>query len=111
LSFGSLFTLPNPNTNQVYSKPAAQLRELRKKHKAIMQNQPESSRQIVLQPLYKAIGINPAFCVNAQKTLLMKEKVFSLAQDSFHVHDENNQEVHPSSINIRILRPPYHHLE
>jgi len=59
-----------------------------------MQNQPQSSRQIILQPLPKAIGINPAFCVNAQKTLLMKEKVFSLALDSFHVHDENNQEVH-----------------
>ncbi|KAN0091901.1 DUF567 domain containing protein [Hyaloscypha variabilis] len=58
-----------------------------------MQNQPQSSRQIVLQPLPKAIGINPAFCVNAQKTLLMKEKVFSLALDAFHVHDENNQEV------------------
>ena len=58
-----------------------------------MQNQPDSSRRIVLQPLAKAIGINAAFCVNAQKTLLMKEKVFSLAMDAFHVHDENNQEV------------------
>jgi len=58
-----------------------------------MQHQPESSRQIILQPLPKAIGINPAFCVNAQKTLLMKEKVFSLALDSFHIQDENREEV------------------
>jgi len=101
---------PNPNTNQFCSKPVPQLRRPRKKKKGkakernqfIMQNQPQSSRQIVLQPLPKAIGINPAFCVNAQKTLLMKEKVFSLALDAFHVHDENNQEVCPSSISFHI---------
>lgn len=58
-----------------------------------MQNQPQSSRQIVLQPLPKAVGINPAFCTNAQKTLLMKEKIMSIAQDGFHIHDENNQQV------------------
>jgi len=68
-----------------------------------MHNQPQSSSQIVLQPLPKAIGINPAYCVNAQKTLLMKEKVFSLALDSFHVHDENNQEVHFLSLVFHIL--------
>jgi hypothetical protein len=61
--------------------------------RVIMQNQPESSRQIVLQPLPKPIGVNPAFCVNAQKTLLMKENVFSLSKDSSHIHDENNEEV------------------
>jgi len=58
-----------------------------------MHGQPESSQRIVLQPLPKAIGINPAFCLNAQKTLLMKEKVFSLAFDSFDVKDENNQDI------------------
>jgi len=58
-----------------------------------MHNQPSSSRNIVLQPLPKAIGINPAYCINAQKTLLMKEKIFSVGQDAFLVHDENDQEV------------------
>lgn len=58
-----------------------------------MQGQPNSSRQILLTPLPKAIGINPIFCVRQEKTLLMKEKIMSLAQDGFHIHDENNQSV------------------
>jgi hypothetical protein len=51
------------------------------------------SRPIALHPLPYALGIIPSFCVNAQKTLVMKEKVWALAQDSFHIRDENNVDV------------------
>jgi hypothetical protein len=54
---------------------------------------PHHSGPIVLAPLSHAVGIIPSFCVNGQKTLVMKEKIWSLAQDSFHIHDENNVEV------------------
>lgn len=51
------------------------------------------SGPIVLPPLPHALGVIPSFCVNGQKTLVMKEKVWTLTQDSFHIHDENNVEV------------------
>jgi len=47
----------------------------------------------VLPPLPHAVGLIPSFCVNGQKTLVMKEKVWALAQDSFHIHDETNVEL------------------
>lgn len=51
------------------------------------------SGPIVLAPLPYAVGIVPSFCVNGQKTLVMKEKVWALANDNFHIHDENNVEL------------------
>lgn len=51
------------------------------------------SRPVDLQALPYPLGIIPSFCVNAQKTLVMKEKVWALAQDSFHIRDENNVDV------------------
>lgn len=47
----------------------------------------------MLPPLPYAVGLIPSFCVNGQKTLVMKEKVWALAQDSFHIHDETNVEL------------------
>ena len=47
----------------------------------------------MLPPLPYAMGIIPSFCVNGQKTLVMKEKVWAVAQDSFHIRDESNVEL------------------
>lgn len=46
-----------------------------------------------LAPVHPPLGINAAFCAPKQTTLTMKEKVWSLSGDSFHVMDENNIEV------------------
>ncbi|KAF4627723.1 hypothetical protein G7Y89_g10431 [Cudoniella acicularis] len=48
---------------------------------------------IQLAPIYPPLGVNPAYCVPKQTTLVMKEKVFSLAGDTFHIVDENGVEV------------------
>ncbi|KAB8200826.1 tubby C-terminal-like domain-containing protein [Aspergillus parasiticus] len=52
-----------------------------------------SSGPIVLPPLPHALGIVPSFCVNGQKTLVMKEKVWALAQGNFQIRDESNVEL------------------
>ncbi|CZS93917.1 related to DUF567 domain protein [Rhynchosporium graminicola] len=49
--------------------------------------------RINLPPIQPALGVNPAYCVNKQTTLVMKEKVWSLSGDTFHIVDENNHEV------------------
>ncbi|KAG4416951.1 hypothetical protein IFR04_009895 [Cadophora malorum] len=49
--------------------------------------------RINLPPVNPALGVNPAYCVNKQTTLVMKEKVWSLSGDTFHIVDENNHEV------------------
>ncbi|GLA32900.1 hypothetical protein AnigIFM63326_001546 [Aspergillus niger] len=52
-----------------------------------------SSGPIMLPPLPHALGIVPSFCVNGQKTLVMKEKVWALAQGTFQIRDESNVEL------------------
>merc|ERR1712036_95527 len=49
--------------------------------------------RINLPPVNPALGVNPAYCVNKQTTLVMKEKVWPLSGDTFHIVDENNHEV------------------
>jgi len=46
-----------------------------------------------LAPVHPPLGINASYCVPKQTTLTMKEKVWTLAQDSFHITDQNNQQV------------------
>ncbi|KAH7360943.1 tubby C-terminal-like domain-containing protein [Rhexocercosporidium sp. MPI-PUGE-AT-0058] len=46
-----------------------------------------------LAPISPPLGVNPAYCVNKQTTLVMKEKVWSLSGDTFHIVDESNHEV------------------
>lgn len=48
---------------------------------------------INLAPLNPALGVNPAYCVPKQTVLAMKEKVWSLSGDTFHIVDENGHEV------------------
>jgi len=48
---------------------------------------------IQLPPVTPALGVNPTFCHPRQTTLVLKEKVWSLSGDTFHVTDENNVEV------------------
>ncbi|PBP26524.1 DUF567-domain-containing protein [Diplocarpon rosae] len=49
--------------------------------------------QVHLAPVNPPLGVNPAYCVGKQTTLVMKEKVWSLSGDTFHIVDENNHEV------------------
>lgn len=49
--------------------------------------------QIHLAPIQPALGVNPTYCLPKQTTLIMKEKVWSLSGDTFHIVDENNVEV------------------
>ena len=46
-----------------------------------------------LAPLSPPLGINPAYCVPKQTVLVMKEKVWSVSGDTFHIVDENGHEV------------------
>jgi uncharacterized protein YxjI len=46
-----------------------------------------------LAPLSPPLGVNPAYCVPKQTVLVMKEKVWSLSGDTFHIVDENGHEV------------------
>jgi uncharacterized protein YxjI len=46
-----------------------------------------------LAPLSPPLGVNPAYCVPRQTVLVMKEKVWSLSGDTFHIVDENGHEV------------------
>lgn len=49
-----------------------------------------SPEPIVLAPLPYAVGIIPSFCISSQKTLAMKERIWTIAQDSLYIHDERN---------------------
>jgi len=49
--------------------------------------------QAQLAPLNPALGVNPAYCVPKQTVLVMKEKVWSLSGDTFHIVDEHGHEV------------------
>jgi uncharacterized protein YxjI len=49
--------------------------------------------QINLAPISPPLGIHAAYCVPKQTVLAMKEKVWSLSGDTFHIVDENGQEV------------------
>jgi uncharacterized protein YxjI len=40
-----------------------------------------------------ALGVNPTYCVPRQTVLCMKEKVWSLSGDSFHITDEHGTEI------------------
>jgi uncharacterized protein YxjI len=40
-----------------------------------------------------ALGVNPTYCVPRQTVLCMKEKVWSLSGDTFHIADEHGTEV------------------
>ncbi|KAE8446675.1 hypothetical protein EG329_011718 [Mollisiaceae sp. DMI_Dod_QoI] len=46
-----------------------------------------------LAPINPPLGVNPNYCMNKQTTLVMKEKVWSLSGDTFHIVDENGLEV------------------
>ncbi|KAE9378774.1 DUF567-domain-containing protein [Stipitochalara longipes BDJ] len=46
-----------------------------------------------LAPLNPPLGVNPAYCTPKQTVLCMKEKVWSLSGDTFHIVDENGHEV------------------
>jgi len=46
-----------------------------------------------LAPIQPPLGINLSYCVPKTTTLQMQEKAFSLSGDTFHIRDENNQEV------------------
>ncbi|KAL3424743.1 DUF567 domain protein [Phlyctema vagabunda] len=46
-----------------------------------------------LQPVHPPLGVNPAYCVPQQTTLVLKEKVWSLSGDTFHIVDQNGREV------------------
>ncbi|CZR54773.1 related to DUF567 domain protein [Phialocephala subalpina] len=48
---------------------------------------------VQLAPVNPPLGVNPNYCVQKQTTLVMKEKVWSLSGDTFHIMDENNHEV------------------
>ncbi|CAG8981785.1 hypothetical protein HYALB_00004727 [Hymenoscyphus albidus] len=48
---------------------------------------------IHLAPVNPPLGVNPNYCVGKQTTLVMKEKVFSLSGDTFHITDEAGLEV------------------
>lgn len=52
-----------------------------------------SSGPIMLDPLPYPVGLIPSFCVNGQKTLVMKERMWTPTQESFHIHDESNVEL------------------
>jgi uncharacterized protein YxjI len=49
--------------------------------------------QIYLQPLSPPLGVNLSYCAPKQTVLCMKEKVWSLSGDTFHIVDENGHEV------------------
>ncbi|KAH6681711.1 tubby C-terminal-like domain-containing protein [Halenospora varia] len=49
--------------------------------------------QIHLNPVNPPLGVFASYCVPKQTTLVMKEKVWSLSGDTFHIVDENGQEV------------------
>ncbi|KUJ13033.1 DUF567-domain-containing protein [Mollisia scopiformis] len=51
------------------------------------------AQPIQLAPFNPPLGVNPNYCMNKQTTLVMKEKVWSLSGDTFHIVDENNHEV------------------
>ena len=46
-----------------------------------------------LAPLTPPLGVNPAYCTQNQTVLCMKEKVWSLSGDTFHIVDQNGHEV------------------
>jgi uncharacterized protein YxjI len=46
-----------------------------------------------LAPIHPALGVNPTYCVPKETTLVMKEKVWSLSGDTFHITDESGVEV------------------
>ncbi|KAG0652400.1 hypothetical protein D0Z07_1395 [Hyphodiscus hymeniophilus] len=48
---------------------------------------------INLPPVQPILGVNPSYCVPHQTTLVMREKVWSLSGDTFHIVDQNNHEV------------------
>jgi uncharacterized protein YxjI len=49
--------------------------------------------QVHLAPANPPLGVNPSYCLPKQTTLVMKEKVWSLSGDTFHIVDENGHEV------------------
>lgn len=49
--------------------------------------------QVNLPVVRPILGANSRFCYEHQKTLTMKEKVWSLSGDSFHITDEKDVEV------------------
>lgn len=46
-----------------------------------------------LAPFNPPLGINPAYCTPKQTILAMKEKVWSLSGDTFHITDEAGHEI------------------
>jgi hypothetical protein len=46
-----------------------------------------------LSPLNPLLGVSPNYCAPKQTILCMKEKVWSLPGDTFHIVDENSHEV------------------
>ena len=46
-----------------------------------------------LPPVNPALGINPAYCMPRQTTLVLREKVWSLSGDTFHIVDDAGVEV------------------
>jgi len=46
-----------------------------------------------LPPVHPALGVNATYCLPKETTLVMKEKVWSLSGDTFHITDENGVEV------------------
>jgi hypothetical protein len=48
---------------------------------------------ISLPPITPPLGLHAAYCLPKQTVLAMKEKVWSLSGDTFHIVDENGQEV------------------
>lgn len=46
-----------------------------------------------LAPISPPLGVNPSYCAQRQTTLKMKEKVWSIGGDTFHIVDQDNIEV------------------
>jgi uncharacterized protein YxjI len=46
-----------------------------------------------LAPVHPALGVNATYCLPHETTLVMKEKVWSLSGDTFHITDQNGVEV------------------
>jgi len=53
----------------------------------------QTAQMSQLAPLNPPLGVNPNYCVQKQTTLVMKEKVWSLSGDTFHIVDEQGFEV------------------
>jgi len=46
-----------------------------------------------LAPIHPPLGVNPQYCMPRQTTLCLKEKVWSLSSDTFHIVDSDGVEV------------------